>query len=319
MRLRRKPRLDGRARSLPAWTGGGRLFVINGMIYMRGQAADYDGWRQAAIADWGWDDVLPYFLPSRRTILAWPDRAAWRGRRWRVRAPRLSWPDPRCCARCRGRDRYSKDRDDFNDGTMRARAISRSTSAAGVRWSAAEAFSARRLKRPNLHLQPARKPSASIRWQLRDRRALHPQTWRAVTAAAGRKSSWRQGLSTRRRSLELSGVGQANILIVSWYRASIVHELPGVGENLQDHLQISSHLRVDRRETLNRSSHDLLARAGMMGLEYATASVRALVMAPCSSACSPVASTDTPPPISNITSSRSSPTDSASPCTPIQP
>ena len=57
-----EPGLNGRAIAYPRGRVVGGSSAINGMIYMRGQAADYDGWRQLGLAGWGWDDVLPYFI-----------------------------------------------------------------------------------------------------------------------------------------------------------------------------------------------------------------------------------------------------------------
>ena len=86
-----EPGLNGRALALSARQGARRLRSINGMIYMRGQAADYDRWRQQGNAGWGWDDVLPYFR-SPRTIMRGADDAARRRRRMagRAAAPALA-------------------------------------------------------------------------------------------------------------------------------------------------------------------------------------------------------------------------------------
>ena len=104
-----EPNLGGRSIAYPRGRVVGGSSAINAMIYMRGQAADYDGWRQLGLAGWGWDDVLPYFLrpggPSRR-----PDRPAWGGRRMAGRAPARLLADPRRGARGRGRNRHSEDR-----------------------------------------------------------------------------------------------------------------------------------------------------------------------------------------------------------------
>ena len=86
-----EPNLGGRSIAYPRGRVVGGSSAINAMIYMRGQAADYDGWRQLGLAGWGWDDVLPYFLRQEDhhgglTALHGS------GGEWRVERPRVSWP-----------------------------------------------------------------------------------------------------------------------------------------------------------------------------------------------------------------------------------
>ena len=83
--------LNGRAIAYPRGKVLGGCSAINGMIYMRGQAADYDGWRQLGLDGWGWDDVLPYFL-RHEDHHAGPSEFHGSGGEWRVERPRISWP-----------------------------------------------------------------------------------------------------------------------------------------------------------------------------------------------------------------------------------
>ena len=85
------PGLDGRRLNYPRGKVIGGCSAINAMIYMRGQAADYDGWRQLGLAGWGWDDVLPLFLAQEDHIDAakWPRMRG--GGEWRVEHPRMRW------------------------------------------------------------------------------------------------------------------------------------------------------------------------------------------------------------------------------------
>src|SRR2546423_928588 len=85
-----EPGLNGRALAYPRGKVIGGSSAINAMIYMRGQAADYDGWRQLGLAGWSWDEVLPYFLKHEDHI-APPNEFHRAGGEWRVEHPRVRW------------------------------------------------------------------------------------------------------------------------------------------------------------------------------------------------------------------------------------
>src|SRR6201996_5756282 len=85
-----EPGLNGRKLAYPRGKVIGGCSAINAMIYMRGQAADYDGWRQLGLAGWGWDDVLPYFL-RHEDHHGGPNELHAKGGEWRVERPRISW------------------------------------------------------------------------------------------------------------------------------------------------------------------------------------------------------------------------------------
>src|SRR6187397_935564 len=82
--------LNGRALNYPRGKVLGGSSAINAMIYMRGQAADYDGWRQLGLAGWGWDDVLPAFLAHEDHVSP-PNGFHRAGGEWRVEYPRVRW------------------------------------------------------------------------------------------------------------------------------------------------------------------------------------------------------------------------------------
>ncbi len=129
--------LNGRSLAYPRGRVVGGSSAINAMIYMRGQAADYDGWRQLGLDGWGWDDVLPYFLKHEDHI-APPNQFHRSGGEWRVEPPRIRWAildAIRDAAEALGIRKIP----DFNTATTRARRTSRSTSAgagAGARLAA---------------------------------------------------------------------------------------------------------------------------------------------------------------------------------------
>src|SRR5690606_23043747 len=83
--------LGGRELAYPRGKVVGGCSAINAMIYMRGQAADYDGWRQRGLTGWGWEDVLPFFLKHADSIAHGSNGLNGRGGEWRVGHPRVRW------------------------------------------------------------------------------------------------------------------------------------------------------------------------------------------------------------------------------------
>ena len=148
-----EPGLNGRALNYPRGKVLGGCSAINGMIYMRGQAADYDGWRQLGLAGWGWDDVLPVFTRHEDHFLG-DDRAC------TAPAANGGSSSRACAGRSSTRSREAADRDRHPDDRRlqqrrqrRASAISRSTRSAACAGRAATAFLKPVLKRPNLRLE----------------------------------------------------------------------------------------------------------------------------------------------------------------------
>src|SRR5579884_3781189 len=133
-----EPGLNGRAISYPRGKVIGGCSAINGMIYMRGQAADYDGWRQLGLAGWGWEDVLPFFLKHEDHIAPPNDKHA-SGGEWRVEHPRVRWDildAIRDACAAAGIPRI----DDFNAGDNEGSAYFQVNQKRGRRWSAARGF-----------------------------------------------------------------------------------------------------------------------------------------------------------------------------------
>ena len=267
--------LNGRSLSYPRGKVLGGCSSINGMIYMRGQAADYDGWRQAGNTGWGWDDVLPYFLKSEDHHRG---RSAMHGAggEWRVEKQRLSWPllDAfRDAAEEMGIPRT----DDFNTGDNEGSGYFDVNQRGGIRWNTAKAFLRPAMKRPNLRvltgaetelLEIDGKAARGVRFSLNGRPSIAWADGEVILAAGAVNSP---------KILELSGIGNPEIL--SPLGIAMQHALPGVGENLQDHLQIRTVFRIEGARTLNQLYHNLFTRAGM-GLEYALRRSGPLSMAP---------------------------------------
>ncbi|MEO5760038.1 MAG: GMC family oxidoreductase [Mesorhizobium sp.] len=266
--------LNGRSLNYPRGKVLGGSSSINGMIYMRGQAADYDGWRQAGNAGWGWDDVLPYFRMSE-DYHGGTSAMHGAGGEWRIERQRLSWPilDAfRDAAEELGIPRT----EDFNTGTNEGSGYFEVNQKKGVRWNTSKAFLRGITNRINLRVVTGaeadrlvfegRRVTGLI---FRQENHLHEVKAGQVILAAGAINS--------PKLLELSGVGRPELL--SSLGIDVRHALPGVGENLQDHLQLRTVFKVTGAVTLNQRYHNLVSRAAM-GIEYALKRSGPLSMAP---------------------------------------
>ncbi|CAN7271984.1 GMC family oxidoreductase [Pararhizobium sp. LjRoot235] len=275
MRTAAEKGLNGRSLPYPRGKVLGGCSSINGMIYMRGQAADYDGWRQAGNTGWGWDDVLPYFLKSEDNYRGKsPMHGA--GGEWRVEKQRLSWPILDAF-RDAAEELGIPKTDDFNAGDNEGSGYFEVNQRGGLRWNTTKAFLRPAMKRPNLRVLTG---AETERLELDGRQATGVRFRRngqTHVARADREVILSAGAINSPKILELSGVGRPQVLSAAGI--DVGHELPGVGENLQDHLQIRSVFRIEGAKTLNQLYHNLFTRAGM-GLEYALWRSGPLSMAP---------------------------------------
>jgi choline dehydrogenase-like flavoprotein len=130
-----EPGLNGRSIAYPRGRVVGGSSAINAMIYMRGQAADYDGWRQLGLTGWGWDDVLPYFM-RQEDHHGGTSALHGAGGEWRVERPRVSWPILDA-VREAGVEIGIPKIDDFNRGDNEGSAYFEVNQRRGRRWSAA--------------------------------------------------------------------------------------------------------------------------------------------------------------------------------------
>ncbi|MBB2838097.1 UNVERIFIED_ORG: choline dehydrogenase [Rhizobium etli] len=267
--------LNGRALNYPRGKLLGGCSSINGMIYMRGQAADYDDWRQAGNAGWGWDDVLPYFLKSEDNYRG---KSAMHGAggEWRVERQRLSWPILDAFRDAAEEIGIPKT-DDFNDGDNEGSGYFEVNQKGGLRWNTTKAFLRPAMKRGNLRvltgaeterLEFDGKAVSGVRFRLGGRLCI---------ARAAREVVLSAGAINSPKILELSGIGRPEVL--SALDIPVRHPLKGVGENLQDHLQIRTVFKIEGARTLNQLYHNLFSRAGM-GLQYAINRSGPLSMAP---------------------------------------
>lgn len=270
-----EPGLGGRAINYPRGKVLGGCSSINGMIYMRGQARDYDLWRQMGNPGWSWEEVLPYFKRSEDHV----DGASefhGAGGEWRVERQRLSW-EILDAFRAAAAEVGIPPVEDFNRGDNEGCGYFQVNQRRGVRWSASKAFLRPVLHRRNLELRTG---ALVLRLLLEGRRVVglayrrqgeerRVRVRREVLLAAGAIGS--------PHILELSGIGPGEVLRA--HGIEVRHELAGVGENLQDHLQIRTVFKVHGAATLNERVHNPLWKA-WMGIEYALFRRGPLSMAP---------------------------------------
>jgi len=267
--------LGGRALKYPRGRVLGGCSSINGMIYMRGQAADYDGWRQAGNAGWGWDDVLPYFKRAEDHY-AGAGTFHGAGGEIRVEKQRLRWDILDAFQRAAGEWGLPAI-DDFNRGDNEGSAFFDVTQRKGWRWSAADAFLKPVRTRANLKV---------VTGALVDRAVI--EGGRAVgvayrlgsevrTARARGEVLLAAGAIGSPAILERSGIGDAARL--SALGIAPLADLPQVGGNLQDHLQLRCAYRVTGVSTLNQRAGGLIGK-GLIGLEYILRRTGPMAMAP---------------------------------------
>ncbi|MFI4994508.1 MAG: GMC family oxidoreductase, partial [Hyphomicrobiales bacterium] len=270
-----EPGLNGRKLAYPRGKVIGGCSSINAMIYMRGQAADYDGWRQLGLEGWSWRDVLPFFLEHEDHIA--PPNAAHRGGgEWRVEYPRVRWDildAVRDACEAAGIAKI----EDFNTGDNEGSSYFQVNQKRGRRWSAARGFLKPVLNRPNLRLETGAHVERVIVEAGRATGAVFSRAGLRHRASAKGEVVLSAGAVISPKLLELSGIGSGARL--SELGIPVIQDLPGVGENLQDHLQLRPVYKVTGVRTLNGDYAKLWRRAAM-GLEYAFWRKGPLTMAP---------------------------------------
>jgi choline dehydrogenase-like flavoprotein len=267
--------LNGRSLNYPRGRVIGGCSAINGMIYMRGQAADYDHWRQLGNPGWGWDDVLPYFIKSEHREGA-ADPMHGTGGEWRVERPRISWKVLDTFRDAAG-EFGIKPTDDFNRGDNEGVGYFEVNQRRGVRWSAARAFLKPALSRPNLTLWTG---AQALRLVTEGKRVVGlevRQNGETKRVRAGREVILTAGAVNSPHLLQVSGIGDPELLQANGIRP--VHALPAVGENLQDHLQLRMIFGIDGLPTLNVTANRLHGKVGM-ALSYALFRRGPMTMAP---------------------------------------
>ncbi|HEY4774928.1 MAG TPA: GMC family oxidoreductase N-terminal domain-containing protein [Xanthobacteraceae bacterium] len=258
-----EPGLNGRIIGVPRGRVLGGSSSINGMVYIRGQARDFDLWRQQGNAGWAWDDVLPYF---KRFEDYCHGADPWHGAdgELRIEEPRVRWEilDAfiAAAAEC-GIARVA----DFNRGDNEGSGYNQVTQRRGVRASTAKAFLHPVAGRPNLRVLTHAQARCL---RLAGRRVTGIEFWQGGTPAvaqARREVVLAAGAIGSPHLLQVSGIGPGALLRA--HGIEVRHDLPGVGENLHDHLMQRAIFRVRDTTTLNERMRTLLGKLGM-GIEY---------------------------------------------------
>jgi choline dehydrogenase len=242
-----EPHVDGRSLYIPRGKSLGGSSSMNAMLYVRGRPLDYDLWERQGAPGWGWNDVLPYFLRSEDNSRG---ASEFHGAGGELRVEDQRSPRPL--------DRRLLDAsvaagipriDDYNGPEQDGASMFQVTQRKGRRWSAADAFLRPALRRPNLELVTG---ATVLGVELEGERAVGVRYRRRrgaeELARAEREVALCAGAICSPQVLMLSGIGPAGHL----HEAGIEvrHELPGVGENLQDHPAVSMLWEVSGEQTL---------------------------------------------------------------------
>jgi choline dehydrogenase len=267
--------LNGRTLAYPRGKVIGGCSAINAMIYMRGQKQDYDGWRDLGLSGWGWDDVLPHFLAHEDHIDGPAEHHA-SGGAWRVEHPRVQW-DVLDTIRAAAAEAGIMPVDDFNTGENAGSSYFQVNQRKGRRVSAAGAFLKPALSRPNLRVETGVMVERVLFEGKRATGLIFSRGGQTFCAHAAGEVILSTGAVQTPKLLQLSGLGDPDML--AEHGIATIHALPGVGQNLQDHLQIRPIYKVSGVRTLN-TDYARLWRRAMMGLEYALFRTGPLTMAP---------------------------------------
>lgn len=267
--------LNGRQLSYPRGKVLGGCSSINGMIYMRGQARDYDQWRQLGNEGWSWDQVLPYFMRSEDHYSG-ASEVHGAGGEWRVEEQRLSWEILDAFREAAEEIGIPKT-NDFNKGTNEGSGYFEVNQRKGIRWSTAKAFLNPVRQRPNLHVLTKAETETLMLDGKEVTGVAFTHNGIQSKATAKREVLLSAGAVNTPKILELSGIGRPEML--AKFGIETRHAMSGVGENLQDHLQIRTVFQVSNAKTLNQQANSLIGKA-KMGLEYLMFRSGPLSMAP---------------------------------------
>ena len=283
-RTAKEPGLNGRALDYPRGKVLGGCSSINGMIYMRGQAQDYDGWRQLGAIGWSWEDVLPVFQKTE-DFQGGADDLHGAGGEWRVEEPRLSW-EILDAFRDAAVQAGIPAIDDFNRGNNEGVGYFHVNQKRGIRWNASKAFLRPVEFRQNLTIITR---AQAEKLEITDGRVT------GVLYSEGEGA----GITPKRAKvlgeaiLAAGSIGSPHLMQLSglgpggWLQeigVETVRDINGIGRNLQDHLQVRLAYKVQGVKTLNERANSLIGKIGM-GLEFALFRRGPLTMAPSQLGC----------------------------------
>ena len=262
------PGLNGRSLGYARGRVLGGCSSINAMFYMRGQKSDYDHWAGLGNKGWSWDEVLPYFKRTE-DYQHGADELHGAGGELRVEERRVNWEILDAWREAAAECGIPKI-EEFNRGDNFGNAYFQMNQRRGVRWSNTKAFLRPVMHRPNLTVltqAPVKrirvqtlgflKRATGVEFSLGPRGNQFAEARGEVILAAGSIGS--------PQILHLSGIGPGALL--QELGINVEHSLPGVGENLHDHLQIRMMYKVKNVRTLNERANSLFGKMAM-GLEY---------------------------------------------------
>jgi choline dehydrogenase len=288
------PGLNGRRLRYPRGKVLGGCSSINGMIYMRGQSRDYDHWAElTGDPSWRWDQCLPFFKFHEdhwRGVDEWhaapgfDPRGARAGGEWRVEQQRLSWEVLDAFAAAAQQAGIPATAD-FNRGNNEGVGYFEVNQRSGIRWNASKAFLRPVVGRPNLQVwtgalvqkllltrEPLSGQPRAVGVEIRPVNGGEP-----VQVHCSGEVVMASGAVGTPAILQRSGIGPGALLQA--HGLAVAHELPGVGANLQDHLQIRAVYSVQGVKTLNTLASHWWGKA-WIGLEYALRRRGPMSMAP---------------------------------------
>jgi choline dehydrogenase len=277
--------LAGRSIRYPRGKVIGGCSSINGMIYMRGQATDYARWTALGNEGWSWDEVLPYFLKHEDHHSGVSSILHRSGGEWRVQKQRLSWEILDAFRKAAEQTGIAPV-EDFNGGDNAGCGYFEVNQSQGVRWNSARAFLDQIKGRPNLTILTHAHVS---KLALDTRDVLRPEVTGVEFVRDGVKSMAKlkmpgaselvlaAGAIGSVQILEMSGIGRPQVLAAAGVKVVLPEE--GVGENLQDHLQLRTIFKVSNVLTLNKMANSLIGKA-QIGWEYLLKRTGPMSMAP---------------------------------------
>jgi len=282
--------LNGRSLLYPRGKILGGSSSINGMIYMRGQHQDYDGWAQATgDPSWRWEHVLPLFKKSE-DYYGGASEFHGAGGEWRVEKQRLSWRILEAFRDAAAQTGIPKT-DDFNQGDNEGCGYFDVNQKRGIRWNTAKAFLKTAVRRGNLDimtgchvqrllLEPSESGQSGHSSHSGRQRCTGVEfiggghLWHAKARG---ETLLAAGAIGSPQILQLSGIGPASLL--QQHGIPVANDLPGVGENLQDHLQMRMAFKVANVPTLNTMTSHWFGKM-KIGMEYALFRSGPMSMAP---------------------------------------
>ena len=258
------PNIDGRSIVWPRGRVLGGSSSINGVLYVRGQAEDYDHWRQLGNTGWSFEDVLPYFRRSEDYQKGGDDFRATGGP---LGVEEISDRRPACeayLAACR--EAGYQDNPDYNGAKQDGVGYYQATIRRGLRSSTAVAFLRPARRRPNLRVITRALATGIVIENGRATAVTYLQGGERREAWVGAEVVLSGGAINSPQLLQLSGIGTGDHL--RDLGISVIHDLPDVGQNLQDHFQVRAVYELDGLKSLNTDVRNPFKKM-LMGVQYA--------------------------------------------------